>query len=195
MVIGLTGKSCAGKDAVALMLKGKGLFVIDVDALGHDSLEENKEELRGVFGDGIIGKDGTVDRKVLGPIVFSSKEKLERLNSITHPWMVRKTEELAKGHGNSVVNAAILEKMGLDRICDEIILVWAPLEVRIERAVSRDGITREKFLDRDKSQGDLGVSLFSLEKPVFTIINDKGRDVLCRQVEAYCDRLKRRGIL
>ena len=102
MIIGLTGKSCAGKDTVASMLPSDRFSVIDVDGLGHQALESNHEKLRAAFGDGIFRKDGTVDRKILGPIVFSDPEKLETLNSITHPWMVEEAireakENLAKG--------------------------------------------------------------------------------------------------
>ena len=94
MIIGLTGKSCSGKDYVARLF-GEEFVVIDEDNLGHVALDNNREKLVAAFGDSII-TDGKVDRKKLGPIVFSDKEKLEKLNSISHPWMVAETLRLCR---------------------------------------------------------------------------------------------------
>lgn len=194
MIIGLTGKSCAGKDAVAALLDKKRFEVIDVDKLGHDALAMNKDKLVEAFGDGIIAQDGSVDRKVLGPLVFSDPDKLEALNSITHPWMqdeaIRRAEEAEREGKDAVINAALLESMGFVESCDRIILVVAGYETRLKRALQRDsGMTEEKFRDRTMAQKDVGLSLFGSGRPVFTIINDEGFDSLSRQVMFLCDRL------
>ena len=194
MIIGLTGKSCAGKDAVAALLDKKRFEVIDVDKLGHDALAMNKDKLVEAFGDGIIAQDGSVDRKVLGPLVFSNPDKLEALNSITHPWMhdeaIRRAEEAEREGKDAVINAALLESMGFVESCDRIILVVAEYETRLKRALQRDsGMTEEKFRDRTMAQKDVGLSLFGSGRPVFTIINDEGFDSLSRQVMFLCDRL------
>ena len=194
MIIGLTGKSCAGKDAVAALLDKKRFEVIDVDKLGHDALAMNKDKLVEAFGDGIIAQDGSVDRKVLGPLVFSNPDKLEALNSITHPWMhdeaMRRAEEAEREGKDAVINAALLESMGFVESCDRIILVVAGYETRLKRALQRDsGMTEEKFRDRTMAQKDVGLSLFGSGRPVFTIINDEGFDSLSRQVMFLCDRL------
>lgn len=194
MIIGLTGKSCAGKDAVAALLDKKRFEVIDVDKLGHDALAMNKDKLVVAFGDGIIAQDGSVDRKVLGPLVFSNPDKLEALNSITHPWMhdeaIRRAEEAEREGKDAVINAALLESMGFIESCDRIILVVAGYETRLKRALQRDsGMTEEKFRDRTMAQKDVGLSLFGSGRPVFTIINDEGFDSLSRQVMFLCDRL------
>ncbi len=194
MIIGLTGKSCAGKDAVAALLDKKRFEVIDVDKLGHDALAMNKDKLVEAFGDGIIAQDGSVDRKVLGPLVFSNPDKLEALNSITHPWMhdeaIRRAEEAEREGKDAVINAALLESMGFVESCDRIILVVAGYESRLKRALQRDsGMTEEKFRDRTMAQKDVGLSLFGSGRPVFTIINDEGFDSLSRQVMFLCDRL------
>ena len=194
MIIGLTGKSCAGKDAVAALLDKKRFEVIDVDKLGHDALAMNKDKLVEAFGDGIIAQDGSVDRKVLGPLVFSNPDKLEALNSITHPWMhdeaIRRAEEAEREGRDAVINAALLESMGFVESCDRIILVVAEYETRLKRALQRDsGMTEEKFRDRTMAQKDVGLSLFGSGRPVFTIINDEGFDSLSRQVMFLCDRL------
>ena len=194
MIIGLTGKSCAGKDTVAGLLDKNRFEVIDVDKLGHDALSMNKDRLIRAFGDGIIAADGSIDRRILGPLVFSDPEKLETLNSITHPWMhdetLERAEKAVESGKKAVINAALLESMGFVDSCDRIILVVAGYETRLKRALQRDsGMTEEKFRDRAMAQKDVGLSLFSSGIPVFTIINDEGFDSLSRQVMFLCDRL------
>ena len=194
MVVGVVGKSCSGKDEAVKFLVNEGFYEINVDKLGHEALKQKVDELVSSFGSTIL-KDGEVDRKILGPIVFSDPEKLKILNSITHPWMCEETERLTKEHKNCVINAALLESMGLVRLCDEVLYVFAPLEMRLERALKRDGITEENFLARNRNQKDIGLSLLESGKWVITIINDQDKEYLYRQLSLYCDRLKSRGYI
>jgi len=194
MVIGVVGKSCAGKDAVVSFLEDKGIASVNVDKLGHEALNENISLIEEAFGPEVI-EDGSVNRKALAPIVFSDPLKLEKLNSITHPWMVKKTEELTKNMTICTINAALLESMGLVRLCDEILYVYAPLELRLERGMQRDGLTKEAFLSRNENQKEIGSTLFESGKRVITIINDADKEYLYRQVQYYCDILKARGLI
>ncbi len=193
MIIGLTGKSCAGKDTVASMLPADRFSVIDVDALGHVALEANHGRLREAFGDSIFRPDGTVDRKILGPIVFSDPSKLGLLDSITHPWMKEEALRLARaaeeGGRIAVINAALLESMGFVPSCDEVVLVIAPYEVREARALKRDGMTAEKFRARSDVQKDIGLSLFASGRKVTTIVNDGDLDTISRQVSFLCAKI------
>ena len=194
MVTGVVGKSCSGKDSAVKYLVENGFHEINVDHLGHMALDMKKDELVSAFGAGII-RDGRVDRKILGPIVFSDPEKLAVLNSITHPWMCEEVKRLTQEHENTCINAALLESMGLVPLCDEVLYVFAPLEMRTERAVKRDGITREGFLQRDKNQKNIGLTLLESGRRVITIINDQDEEYLYRQLSMYCDRLKSRGYI
>ena len=191
MIIGLTGKSCSGKDYVSHLF-GEEFVVIDEDKLGHVALDNNREKLVAAFGDSII-TDGRVDRKKLGPMVFSDKEKLEKLNSISHPWMVAETLSLcreAERKGKiAVINAAILEKMGFVPYCNEVVLVSSPYSERLKRAVMRDKITPEAFEKRDENQKDIGSTLSKGSVKVTTIINDGDKESLSRQVKEYCDSI------
>lgn len=193
MIVGLTGKSCSGKNKVASLLDDN-FVVIDEDRLGHEALEKNIDKIRESFGDDVIS-DGVVDRKKLGSIVFSDSGKLEELNSITHPWMVDETvricRKIEKEGRIAVINAAILEEMGFVPYCDEIIFVLAPYEKRLERALERDGVTEENFRKRCLSQKSIGESLFTTAKKVVTIINDKDEEELSRQVRLYCATMKK----
>lgn len=191
MIIGLTGKSCSGKDYVSHLF-GEEFVVIDEDKLGHVALDNNREKLVAAFGDSII-TDGRVDRKKLGPMVFSDKEKLEKLNSISHPWMVAETLSLcreAERKGKiAVINAAILEKMGFVPYCNEVVLVSSPYSERLKRAVMRDKITPEAFEKREENQKDIGSTLSNGGVKVTNIINDSDKESLSRQVKEYCDSI------
>lgn len=188
MIVGLVGKSCSGKDTVASLLDDR-FEVIDEDKLGHEALEKNVEKIKAVFGSGIV-KDGVVDRKALGRIVFSDPLKLQALNDITHPWMKEETLSLARDIEKkgriAVINAAILEEMGFVPYCDEILFVLSPYEMRKGRALLRDGITEEGYKNRALSQKNIGESLYSCGKKVITIINDETKEKLSRQVGFYC---------
>ena len=193
MIIGLTGKICAGKDTLASMLPADRFSVIDVDRLGHEALSENVCAIRHAFGDSVIKADGSVDRKVLGPMVFADKEKLETLNSITHPWMVERALGMARDAEEkgriAVINAALLESMGFVPHCDKIILVTAPYEVRERRAWLRSGLDKDEFRKRSEAQKEIGMTLFSFGRPVITIINGGDEDSLSRQVSFLCDTI------
>ncbi len=196
MVIGLTGKSCAGKDEVASILSSLGFYVIDEDRLGHEALDANREALIATFGDAIL-TNGSVDRKKLGPLVFSDKDKLRLLEAISHPWMVSETvrrakEAEAKGL-NVVINAAILKRLGLDSISDEILFVDAPFAIRAKRAEARNGTKIEDFEKRERNQEDI-VSIFeTFGGKIVKVINDGDKPTLYRQVKEYCDTILSRG--
>lgn len=192
MVIGLTGKICAGKDEVVKAMSEKGVPSIDVDALGHSALERNVDKLVETFGNDVV-KDGIPDRKAISAIVFSAPEELEKLNNITHPWMVGEVEKYVKSQRICMINAALLESMGLVRLCDEVLYVFAPKEIRLERAVRERGMSEAQFLSRNESQKDIGSTLFECGKRVITIINDGEKNNLYRQVGWYCDILTSRG--
>ena len=196
MIIGLTGKSCAGKDVVASLMEEEGFFVLDEDKLGHEALAENKEKLISVFGSQIL-TDDAIDRKKLGSIVFSDKKSLQALESISHPWMVKETEKRARkaeAEGrNVVINAAILTRLGLDTICDEIIFVDAPFELRARRAEARNGTKIEDFRKREQNQKDIITTFETFSGTIVTIINDGDKLTLYRQVKEYCDTILARG--
>ena len=81
--------------------------------------------------------------------------------------------------------------MGFVQYCSEIILVISPYEKRLERARIRDNISDENFRKRTMNQENIGLTLFSSGKSVVTIINDKGKEELSRQVKAYCVRMEK----
>ena len=96
MVIGLTGKSCSGKNYVGEILASKGLEVWDTDKMCHDGLNDNIRAIVSVFGEEVIrhsdGKE-EVSRPALGKIVFSDPARRKALEDILYPWLGKKVEE------------------------------------------------------------------------------------------------------
>ena len=159
-VIGLTGKTGAGKSTVAAFLKEKGCFIIDGDKIARDILlpgEPAVRELADVFGEDIILPDGNIDRKKLAARAFANTESTDMLNRITHP---RITEHFIKerdsaeknGYKIAVIDAAALLESDCKKLCSFFVVVTAPEEIRLERILKRDGITKKQALTRIKAQ-------------------------------------------
>lgn len=156
MILGLTGRYCAGKDAAARILERKGFRVIDVDRIGHDVLEERGAEVAAAFGSGVRRADGSIDRRALGRIVFADPGALARHEAIVHPAMVERVRaivaaERAAGR-DAAVNAALLCRMGLDRLCDAVLEVRACFPRRFLRGIGRDRLGPVQVLRRMRSQ-------------------------------------------
>lgn len=159
-VYGLTGKTGAGKSTVAAFLKEKGFYIIDGDVIARHITDKGKPALgllADYFGADIINSDGTLNRRLLASRAFSSGENTDMLNSITHPLILKEFEaELERaekeGYEKAVIDAAALLESECKKLCSEIIVVWAPEEMRLERILSRDGITEKEAKTRMKAQ-------------------------------------------
>lgn len=154
-IIGITGGIGSGKTAVLNILRDEyGAFVMEADALAHKLMEPGEvsyNDIVKVFGTEVLKADGTIDRKLLGDIVFSDKDKLELLNSITHPnvknAIIRSIEEQKQsGTAIYVIEAALLIQDGYKSICHEIWYVYADIDVRIDRLIKYRGFTKERAL-------------------------------------------------
>jgi dephospho-CoA kinase len=153
MLIGLTGYYCAGKNHIAAILEKHGLTVLDVDKLGHQALETEKETILAQFGHDLQKPDGSLDRRLLGQRVHGKPEKLGLLESIVHPKINQLTEEWIKSKDRPcVINAAILHKSSVFSRLDRIIIVTAPFFTRFLRARRRDRLSCREILNRFASQ-------------------------------------------
>lgn len=155
ILIGLTGNIASGKSSVGKLLKENGLPVIEADRIGWEILERKEiiQEILDVFGN--ILKDGKVDRKKLGNIVFSNKRKLKIFNAIVHPPLLQKLKrEIDKRSGKViVVNAALIFEWEIEHWFDKIILVTAEKKKRIDRLL-KNNLTRKEAIQRINSQMD-----------------------------------------
>ncbi|HBT50916.1 MAG TPA: dephospho-CoA kinase [Petrotoga sp.] len=193
LVIGITGPAGSGKSTVSKIIKKiceDKASIIDVDRLGHEVLTYFfiKEKLKEIFGEEIFDDDNNISRSKLGEIVFSNKEKLELLNQIVHPEILKKTEQILKKISNKndiiMVDAALLFKIGLDKLCDKIIYVDAPEELRIKRLSENRGIPLEKAKNIVKSQ-----EYINSERCDFKILNIGNFDKLYKETEKIIQNL------
>jgi dephospho-CoA kinase len=154
--VGLTGGIASGKSTVATRLAAHGIPVLDADHVVHDLYRPGAPGALAVaemFGSALLDASGTVDRARLAEKVFADPDALARLNARIHP-MVRErlsdwfTEREAAGDLLAVVEATLLVESGSYRRYDVLVVVSAPPEVRLERAVRRSGETERKNLMR-----------------------------------------------
>ncbi len=191
MVVGLTGRFCTGKNRIGGLMERDGWDVIDVDHLGHGALKSSREALISFFGDSILTEEGKISRKKLGDQVFGSPAKLAFLESILHPAMTTMCIELIKNrdkdqypHG-TVLNAAILHKMELNRVCDAILYVKTAKILRFFRAKSTRSMTTLDFLRRERVQHNISPKYFFDKIPFYVIINNRGDRALKLQLESF----------
>lgn len=156
-LIAITGGIGCGKSIVSLILKEIGYEIYDCDCKAKYLMDNSptiKDCLKSTFGNDII-IDGTINRVKLANIVFNNKEKLVKLNNIVHSSVKEDliSWKLENSHKKLLfVETAILYQSGLDSIVDEVWEVNAPLEIRIERVMKRNNISRQDVLSRIESQ-------------------------------------------
>jgi dephospho-CoA kinase len=190
MVVGLTGGYCAGKDAVARFFASRGWTVIDVDAVGHEVLREKAADVAAAFGPGVRLADGSIDRRALGRIVFSDPQALRRHEAIMHPAMAERVRARLRAEGGDVlINAAVLLKLGLDRVCTAVVCVRAPLLVRVLRAVRRDRLGPGQALRRILSQKGLCPKSHGSPVDIYNVRNAGSLHRLERNLDGLLGRL------
>ena len=157
-IIGITGGSGCGKTTVLYELEKRGALIIDADAVYHEMLETDAPmlcELREAFPTAV--RETGVDRAVLGGIVFSDPEALQRLNNITHSHIDREIRSRLRtwamqGGTFAALDAIELHSSGEAPLCDWTLAVTASEDTRIRRIMARDGIDRESALRRIRAQ-------------------------------------------
>ncbi|WP_455715463.1 dephospho-CoA kinase [Anaerosporobacter sp.] len=168
-VIGLMGGVGSGKSTVADILeKEYGAHLIITDDIAKKLSEKGEESYQLIvsyFGTEILGVDGQIDRKKLSGIVFSDKEKLEKLNSFTHPLVMKRVKneiELIKVLNKQktieeqilyvVIETALLIEAGYRDLCDSVWYVAVDEEIRKQRLMSNRGYSEEKIAAILKNQ-------------------------------------------
>ena len=157
-VLGLTGGSGCGKSLAANFLKSNGAEIIDADKIARQILEPNEPALKKIadsFSD-ILLPDGSLNRKKLGNIVFSNKESLHRLNTITHTYIIDEIKHAVASSQNHfiVIDAPLLLECGLNTLCTACACILADKDVRKSRIMTRDNLTEEEAEARISSQKD-----------------------------------------
>jgi dephospho-CoA kinase len=150
-LIGLTGGIASGKTTFADALRARGVPLVDADALARAAVAPGTEalaEIGRLFGPDVMAADGSLDRKKLGDVVFADAEARRRLEAVTHPAvraaMAAETARLdAAGHPLAFYDVPLLYEVGLDRVLDSVVVVWAPRDVQRARLQARDKLAPE----------------------------------------------------
>lgn len=184
-IIGITGGIGAGKSVVSQMLRCIGFKVYDCDSnakLLMDNSDYIKQQIcRQISPQAVV--NGTINRVLLGKIVFNDKTSLEKLNAITHKAVKENIKNWISANENEhllFIESAILYQSRLDKLVDEVWNIEAPEDLRILRVIQRNNITREEVVNRIESQNE-ELSMPEIRPKINKIVND-GTSALLPQV-------------
>jgi dephospho-CoA kinase len=191
IIIGLTGTYCAGKNYVALLLEEKGIPSLELDMLGHQAIEAEKDLILSRFGEDILGKGGHIDRRKLGRKVFGNPKELAALEEIIHPWVNSETLSWieARVEKACVINAALIHRSSVFNLLDAIIIVEAPYLVRLLRARKRDKLPWSLILKRFRSQSDFDSQYLKEKTDIYRVGNPSFYRKSRRRLEAQINEI------
>ena len=207
LIVGITGGFGTGKTTAAAFFKALGAKVLDADKIAHEALLKEAtghrpqatcyKKIVKIFGKEILRKDKGIDRKKLGLIVFGNKTLLKRLNSIVHPYVIKRIKEGVKEIRRLktktvvVLDAPLLIEAGLRGLVDKLIVVKAGSRQQIERCRKNYGLSGEEVLARIKSQMPIGEKIRFAD---FVIDNSKSRERTRGEVRKIWERIRPRTI-
>jgi len=182
----VTGGIGSGKSAVCAMLRERGIPVYDSDSMTkslYDRYPLLVAELESALGQGLKMPDGTLDRKKLAGVIFSDSSAREKVEAVVYPFVLKDFKRWRSRQGKApfvvLESAIILSKPVFDGIADAVVLVDAPIGLRIERTILRDGCPAEAAMKRIKAQEEA-----PREKVTAVIMNDSSQERLRDAVEA-----------
>ena len=183
-VIGLTGNIATGKSVVRRMLEHLGAYTIDADALAHRAYSKGAPGYQQVidrFGKWLVNKDGEIDRKKLGSLVFNDSEALKQLEEIVHPLVGQASEILIKRASQPVIviEAIKLLESELRKVCDSVWVTNATPEVQAERLVRKRGMNPDMARERVHMQSAQSAKVAAAN---IVITNTGSYDDLWKQV-------------
>ncbi len=188
--IGITGGMGAGKSVISEMMRCLGIPVYDADIASKKILNSNtkvKTQLIELLGEEIFS-NGQLNRPLMAQLIFNNNELLLKTNAIIHPAVFEDFIVWSEVQNKEVVacETAILFESGMVSYFDSILMVSAPLEIRIERCIKRNNFTREQVLERIAKQMDESKKT---ELSDFVIVNDN-RKALYPQLKNFLYNLK-----
>ncbi|MGE4571481.1 MAG: dephospho-CoA kinase [Candidatus Izemoplasmatales bacterium] len=193
-VIGVTGGVASGKTLISDWFEKAHIKVIDADKVYKRLTHTNKEMYQEIIDTFALTEKSNqeLDFKSLAKIVFNDKEKLEILNSLTHPYVIKEIEAMIETYRVEdyplvVLDVPLLFEAGMEKYCDEIICVYADRESQIERLMKRGHLDRKTAIQRIDSQMSLDEKK---EKSDYVIDNSWSRDHTYHQFIQILSKLK-----
>ena len=189
-VYGITGSIACGKSTVTHYLIERGYLVVDADLISRNALTIDQEcilKVQELFG---CVKDGIVDRKALGRIVFHDKNAKKQLEAIIHPYVILKMkEEIEKNKERDCIflDIPLLYESHLEYLCDEIIVVYLDEQRQVQRLMARDHI------DESYAYTIINNQISSLKKREMADIvfdNNQGIEELYKQIDEFIESCK-----
>ncbi len=200
IVVGLTGGIASGKSTVSRFLSDAGALIIDADQIARKVVEKGAPAYFDIvdhFGEEILLTNGTIDRKRLGDLIFNDAGKKALLNTIVHPRVNERTEQMLSHFARKspgaviVLDIPLLFEAGREKGLAETIVVYVPEAVQLERLMKRDGIDEKAAMARIRSQMPI-----EEKRKKATIVIDNGKDVEAtrHQALAIYQGLKERAL-
>ena len=195
-VIGLTGGIATGKSTVSAILENAGAVIIDADRIAREAVKKGQPAYREIvehFGETVLLPDGEINRSVLGDIIFNTPGKKQLLNKIVHPYVRKETHRQLQQIGSTEPNAIVILDIPLlieaemDKDLSEVIVVYVPEHIQIERLMQRDGISEADALARVRSQMPIEEKK---EKATIVVDNSGSKENTRRQTLKIFQRLK-----
>lgn len=180
MIIGLTGPMASGKNLASKILENAGCVSVDADVLAHEAIEKAKDKILLTFEKeatekniSVLNEDGTINRRELAKIVFSSKENLKKQESIIHPIVNEMMEDFIQNNSDKTVilNATVLYKTPIINKCDAIIFITSPWFIRFFRAKKRDKIKNIQIFKRFFAQFNIFAKYKNLDADIYKVRN------------------------
>jgi dephospho-CoA kinase len=195
-VVGLVGGIGSGKSRVAGVFAGRGARVVSGDELAHAALRqpEVRAQVARRWGPHLLDEHGEVRRRALGEIVFSDPDQRRALEAMVHPWIVKRIrEEVAAAQADPavqlvVLDAAVMLEAGWAGVCDRLVYVEAPRELRLARVAGQRGWTARELEAREGAQMPLTAKAARADH---VLDNSASLEHLGRQVD---DLLRRWGL-
>ena len=196
LVVGLTGGIATGKSTVATIFKNAGAVIFDADQIAREVVKKGQPAHRAIveeFGKDVLLEDGEINRSVLGDIIFNDPHKKDLLNKIVHPYVRREQErqlkQIEKANPNTIVilDIPLLLESEMYRDLSDVVVVYAPEHIQIQRLMHRDKISRADALVRVRSQMPIEEKK---DKATIVIDNSGSRDNTRKQTLKIFQQLK-----
>lgn len=195
-VLGLTGGIATGKSTVSQYLANKGIPIVDADLIARQVVEPGTSGLATIvneFGEELLLPDGTLNRKLLGQVVFNDSVKRHRLDTILDNDIRREiksaiAEAVAQNSELVIVDIPLLFEAGYEAFVDQIMVVSLPPDLQVERLMKRNQLTKIEAEKRIASQMAISSKVVKAD---FVIDNSGTVEQTYQQIDQWLNQMKK----